>query len=261
MTDSLFVAQTPGLPQNNDLQGGINVGLTFTVAVIRSCSGGRFYGPTTITGTVDMSLYEVTAVDTPGPGAGTLLAAAVSPAWSASQWNNVTWPASVVLLPGHTYRIVGHNSQGDYAATVGTFSAAGLTNGDITSPKTGVGGINNGCFVYGMPAYPTGGGGANFFVDILLAPTTTVVLAATGPAPSFAAAATAHTSTVGVSSGGWYQILDIGREASQMMRDEQNRRPVACPNDGEPLENGPDGTMHCRYDGWQYPRDWVRPGH
>lgn len=36
--------------------------------------------------------------------------------------------------------------------------------------------------------------------------------------------------------------------------------PLACPNDGEPLQPGPgDGTFFCKYDGWSYPRDWVRP--
>lgn len=35
--------------------------------------------------------------------------------------------------------------------------------------------------------------------------------------------------------------------------------PMACPNDGEPLREGPPeepGVLWCRFDGWQYPRDW-----
>jgi len=35
--------------------------------------------------------------------------------------------------------------------------------------------------------------------------------------------------------------------------------PVACPNDGEPLRQGPPqepGILYCPFDGWQYPRDW-----
>jgi hypothetical protein len=35
--------------------------------------------------------------------------------------------------------------------------------------------------------------------------------------------------------------------------------PVACPNDGEPLRQGPSqqpGILYCPFDGWQYPRDW-----
>lgn len=35
--------------------------------------------------------------------------------------------------------------------------------------------------------------------------------------------------------------------------------PVACPNDGEPLRQGPPeqpGVLFCPFDGFQYPRDW-----
>lgn len=35
--------------------------------------------------------------------------------------------------------------------------------------------------------------------------------------------------------------------------------PVACPNDGEPLRQGPPhtpGVLYCPFDGWQYPRDY-----
>jgi len=39
----------------------------------------------------------------------------------------------------------------------------------------------------------------------------------------------------------------------------QSQPPTACPNDGEPLTQGPPsepGVLFCRFDGWQYPRDW-----
>jgi hypothetical protein len=35
--------------------------------------------------------------------------------------------------------------------------------------------------------------------------------------------------------------------------------PMACPNDGTPLQQGPpeeSGTLYCPFDFWQYPRDW-----
>jgi len=35
--------------------------------------------------------------------------------------------------------------------------------------------------------------------------------------------------------------------------------PVACPNDGEPLRQGPPsepGILYCEFDGFTYPRDW-----
>jgi len=62
-----------------------------------------------------------------------------------------------------------------------------------------------------------------------------------------------------VSTGGsWYTLLDIQREASDLYREYRDRPPLACPNDGEPLVSGSDGSLFCRFDGWRYPRDWVR---
>lgn len=48
----------------------------------------------------------------------------------------------------------------------------------------------------------------------------------------------------------WNQLLDILHEGADAVREEKTRRPTACPNDGEPLESGPDGTLHCPFDGW-----------
>lgn len=53
----------------------------------------------------------------------------------------------------------------------------------------------------------------------------------------------------------WEQLLSIAQEAADLKRDELSRPPVACPNDGEPLLQGPDGTLFCKYDGYQFPRD------
>ena len=54
------------------------------------------------------------------------------------------------------------------------------------------------------------------------------------------------TSSAG---GSWYGLLDIFREAAQIAADERSRPPVACPNDGQPLEHAR-GVLHCPYDGW-----------
>lgn len=51
-------------------------------------------------------------------------------------------------------------------------------------------------------------------------------------------------------SAGWYQLLDIWKEAKQIVMDDATMAPVACPNDGEPLLTGPNGELFCRYDGW-----------
>jgi len=61
-------------------------------------------------------------------------------------------------------------------------------------------------------------------------------------------------------SGGWYTLLQIAREAElDRTSDPRNREPVACPRCGEPLAQGLGGVRHCRWDGWQYPRDWTEP--
>jgi hypothetical protein len=50
----------------------------------------------------------------------------------------------------------------------------------------------------------------------------------------------------------WEQLRDITREARQLAEAEQSQPPEACPNDGEPLQRGPHGELHCPSDGWIY---------
>lgn len=57
----------------------------------------------------------------------------------------------------------------------------------------------------------------------------------------------------------WYQWLDTLKLDAEEFAYYANRPPLACPNDGEPLKTGPNGELFCPFDGWQYPRDWVRP--
>lgn len=50
----------------------------------------------------------------------------------------------------------------------------------------------------------------------------------------------------------WEQLLAIQREAAEEIRAELAAPPQACPNDGEPLREGPGGVLFCTYDGWQW---------
>jgi hypothetical protein len=54
----------------------------------------------------------------------------------------------------------------------------------------------------------------------------------------------------------WEQLTGIMRVARDEAEYDRRRVPSACPNDGEPLQAGPGGVLHCISDGWQYPRDW-----
>lgn len=48
----------------------------------------------------------------------------------------------------------------------------------------------------------------------------------------------------------WEKLLDIRNAAVQEAAERVSEPPAACPNDGEPLETGPNGELHCRFDGW-----------
>lgn len=50
----------------------------------------------------------------------------------------------------------------------------------------------------------------------------------------------------------WEQLVDIAREAAAERAAEAARGPVACPNDGEPLEER-NGVRHCPWGDYQYP--------
>lgn len=50
----------------------------------------------------------------------------------------------------------------------------------------------------------------------------------------------------------WEQLLSIYGEADDYITEERTRPPQACPNDGEPLHEGPDGKLFCTFDGWRW---------
>lgn len=53
----------------------------------------------------------------------------------------------------------------------------------------------------------------------------------------------------------WETLLGILAESREIAREEATKTPVECPNDFTTLVEGPGGTLHCPWDGWQYPRD------
>lgn len=60
----------------------------------------------------------------------------------------------------------------------------------------------------------------------------------------------------------WYQYLDILKSAHVEYEYWASNPPLACPHCGEPLIPAPQSaevTLYCPYDGWSYPRDYVRP--
>ena len=50
----------------------------------------------------------------------------------------------------------------------------------------------------------------------------------------------------------WEQLLAVIEEAREYEAAERKKVPVECPNDYTALEQGPDGTLFCPWDGWTY---------
>lgn len=46
------------------------------------------------------------------------------------------------------------------------------------------------------------------------------------------------------------QLLGIISEAKEVAKDERNKKPIECPNDGEPLQEK-NGVWFCPFDGYQ----------
>lgn len=53
----------------------------------------------------------------------------------------------------------------------------------------------------------------------------------------------------------WEQLTSIQQEAMEYVREERTTPPVACPLDGEPLDAGRNGVLHCALGNYEWPRD------
>ena len=53
----------------------------------------------------------------------------------------------------------------------------------------------------------------------------------------------------------WDQLIAIKEENREAQIQNASEPPGACPRDGTPLEILANGIRHCRFDGYQWPRD------
>lgn len=49
----------------------------------------------------------------------------------------------------------------------------------------------------------------------------------------------------------WTQLLSMLTEFREIRAAERAADPVACPNDGEPLQRAANGDLYCPFDGWR----------
>jgi hypothetical protein len=80
----------------------------------------------------------------------------------------------------------------------------------------------------------------------LLTSTNTLVLAQLASATVVSSSGGESVST----GGGWGTLMNIIAQNREYRLEEETRIPLACPNDGEPLSSGTDGSLRCRFDGW-----------
>lgn len=174
----LFTSQTPALTNVSEAQN-VTVSNTLVFAQAGTVTGGRFYAPSTVgAGTFALVFYRVDTDDSPADtGTGTLLASSSNfGAVTPSAWNSISFTASASVVTGTAYRIGLRTSEGRYTATGALFSAAGITNGDITAPQTGtnpvgIGNLANGAFIESISAYPNKTfNGNGYFVDVDFTP-------------------------------------------------------------------------------------------
>jgi len=53
----------------------------------------------------------------------------------------------------------------------------------------------------------------------------------------------------------WEQLRAIVQADAAERAFWDGQPPRSCPHDGTPLDQGQDGTLHCRHDGYEWPRD------
>lgn len=158
MAESLYTTQTPDSLDNAEATYVMGTEMVFAVAGL--VTGVRWRSATNAISTSPSALlYD---------SAGNLLASKAAGSLTAGNaWNTVLFDTSYAVSAA-TYYVVAFGPVSRYSALSGMHSAADVTNGNITAPRHGVSGHVNGRFVASaVVAFPTSGGGAGYFVDVL----------------------------------------------------------------------------------------------
>lgn len=178
-------------------------------------------------------------------------AVAALPAPSVSTGSNATVTPAVISVVG---AVPAPTVQTDSTAAVAAVAAVGLVPAPtVQTGSTVTPGAIMATAVMLAPTIQTGVTVAPSVVAAVVvvpSPTITVPSSAT-VTPSVLAlmvvlSAPAVHVTAPVPPGSWSTIL-IAKQLAQ-----EYRTPVACPNDGTPLQSAPHGELFCPFDGWQF---------
>jgi hypothetical protein len=170
--EHLFTTQTP--TGANFLEGApTTLATTVGFTTAGTVTGGRFYAPSSPSGTYQLVLWQVTHEDD-GAGAGTVLATANFTAEiEPSAWNAVQFATPVAVDTTHAYKIGIRSSVGSYAASGSFFASAELDNGHIYGLRAQTlypalsGSFYNGSFVGDVTSFPNQQfNQTSYFVDV-----------------------------------------------------------------------------------------------
>ncbi|HVQ92614.1 MAG TPA: DUF4082 domain-containing protein [Mycobacteriales bacterium] len=142
----------------NDGQA-VELGMKFKADGSGTITGVRFYKGPQNTGTHIGTLWSLT---------GTKLATVTFSGESTSGWQTATFATPVAVTAGTVYVVSYHTDAGFYSATSGGLSSA-VDSPPLHALADGVNG-GNAVYKYGANAFPTSGGGANYWVDVVYLP-------------------------------------------------------------------------------------------
>jgi hypothetical protein len=238
---TLFTTQEPALPNETDNTYNLGTELEFSRDVY-VLGGRRFAATSALSTTPYQLLWTADGVE---------LARKEYGANSVGAWNVALYDTPTLVTAG-TRVVSAYGPVNAYVATVDLF-VGGLVNGVITAPANGSAGAVNGRFITsGAVAFPNGDGGDNcYFADVIIGDALTGAISVVLGGLDVEVRATGSAAVVATAGGGWHSLLNYVKEARTIAAEESGRAAIACPNDGEPLRQGPGGVLYCPYDGWR----------
>jgi hypothetical protein len=196
---------TPSLVDAND-GTPVEVGMKFRSDVVGQVVGVRFYKAAGNTGTHVGHLWSST---------GTKLAEVTFSNETASGWQQASFSSPVAITSGTTYVISYYAPIGHYSADSGYFTSSGADNAPLHALANGTDGPD-GVYLYTAApgAFPTNTyGSANYWVDVLFAPSATYSVGGTVSGASGAGATVQLGGSVSVTTtadgSGNYKFLNV----------------------------------------------------
>ncbi len=140
------------------------LGLKFTTDSAGTISAVRFYKAKANTGVHTGSLWSNT---------GQLLASVTFTSETASGWQTAKFAQPIAINANTLYVVSYHTNTGHYGKNANYFSLSGRNAGPLHAPAN-TAASPNGVYAQGVSAFPaTSGSGANYWVDVVFAPTVT----------------------------------------------------------------------------------------